>query len=143
MQLRGTEDAANDLERITDYLLQNAPDRAHQPVQRLYDAPSSLLTFPNLGRAGKVHGTRELVIAPRLTSSYTPFGAMSSSLSASCMVRSNGRSGIVLGAKGSLRQSIVRACSARQGCAAPLHPYACVAPLTRPARALCSGFCRS
>jgi plasmid stabilization system protein ParE len=42
MQLRWTEDAANDLERIADYLLLNAPDRAHHLIQRLYDAPSDL-----------------------------------------------------------------------------------------------------
>lgn len=64
MQLRWTQEAANDLERITDYLLTHAPDRAPELVHAVYDAPASLLTFPNRGRPGKKEGTRELVLAP-------------------------------------------------------------------------------
>lgn len=64
MQLRWTEDAANDLERIADYLLIHAHDRAQELVRRVYDAPATLLTFPNRGRSGKREGTRELVLAP-------------------------------------------------------------------------------
>ena len=64
MQLRWTEEAANDLERIADYLLPHAPDRADQLIQRIYDAPSSLLTLPNRGRPGKLRGTREHVLSP-------------------------------------------------------------------------------
>ena len=62
MQLRWTEEAANDLERIADYLVQNTPDRAQELVQRIYDAAGSLLRFPHRGRPGKVKGTRELVL---------------------------------------------------------------------------------
>lgn len=64
MQLRWTEEAANDLERIADYLLIHAPDRAPELVRAVYDAPSNLLTFPNRGRPGKKAGTRELVLFP-------------------------------------------------------------------------------
>jgi toxin ParE1/3/4 len=64
MRLRWTEEAASDLERITDYLLTHAPDRAPVLVQEVYEAPSSLLTFPNRGRPGKKQGTRELVLTP-------------------------------------------------------------------------------
>jgi toxin ParE1/3/4 len=64
MQLRWTEEAANDLERIADYLLLHAPDRAEELLHRVYDAPAALLTFPNRGRPGKREGTRELVLAP-------------------------------------------------------------------------------
>jgi plasmid stabilization system protein ParE len=53
MQLRWTEEAANDLERIADYLLLHAPDRAEELLHRVYDAPAALLTFPNRGRPGK------------------------------------------------------------------------------------------
>ena len=49
MQLRWTEEAANDLERIAEYLLLYAPDRAPRLIQQLYNAPISLLTFPNRG----------------------------------------------------------------------------------------------
>jgi toxin ParE1/3/4 len=33
-------------------------------VRTLYEAPGTLLTFPNRGRAGKKEGTRELVMSP-------------------------------------------------------------------------------
>jgi len=64
MQLRSTEEAANDLERIADYLLLHVPDRASELLGRVYAAPAALLTFPNRGRPGKREGTRELVLAP-------------------------------------------------------------------------------
>jgi plasmid stabilization system protein ParE len=55
---------ANDLERIADYLLIHAPDRAAELVRVVYNAPSTLVTFPNHGRPGKREGTRELVPTP-------------------------------------------------------------------------------
>jgi addiction module RelE/StbE family toxin len=64
MHLRWTQEAANDLEHIADYLLTHAPDRAPELVRAVYDAPSALLTFPNRGRPGKKEGTRELVLTP-------------------------------------------------------------------------------
>jgi len=64
MQLRWTAEAANDLERIADYLLQHAPDRASDLLRRVYNAPAALLDFPNRGRPGKREDTRELVLAP-------------------------------------------------------------------------------
>jgi toxin ParE1/3/4 len=63
MQLRWTEEAANDLERIADYLVQNTPGRAQQLIERIYDAAGSLLVLPHRGRPGKVKGTRELVLS--------------------------------------------------------------------------------
>jgi len=63
MELRWTEEAADDLEGITNYLFANAPGRAEGIVRLLYDAPFGLLTFPYRGRPGKTRGTRELVIA--------------------------------------------------------------------------------
>jgi toxin ParE1/3/4 len=58
------EEAAADLEDITDYLFQNAPERAAELVRGIYNAPAALLTFPYRGRAGKKEGTRELVLSP-------------------------------------------------------------------------------
>ena len=54
MQLRWTEEAAADLNRITDYLFIHAPDRATELIRRVYDAPTALLTFPNRGRPGRI-----------------------------------------------------------------------------------------
>jgi toxin ParE1/3/4 len=64
MQLRWTAEAADDLERIADYPLTHARGRASELVRAVYDAPSTLLTFPNRGRPGKKEGTRELVLSP-------------------------------------------------------------------------------
>ena len=63
MELRWTEEAAADLEHITDYLFQNAPERAAELVRGIYNAPAALLRFPYRGRAGKKEGTRELVLS--------------------------------------------------------------------------------
>jgi plasmid stabilization system protein ParE len=43
MQLRWTEEAADDLEHIVDYLFEQAPDRAAELVRTVYDAPATLL----------------------------------------------------------------------------------------------------
>jgi len=64
MELRWTQEAAADLERIADYLFERTPDRAERLVRALYEAPSSLLTFPNRGRLGKKEGTREVAMSP-------------------------------------------------------------------------------
>lgn len=64
MQLRWSEDAANDLERITHYLFEETPQHAPELVRAVYKAPSVLLTFPHRGRPGKKEGTRELVLSP-------------------------------------------------------------------------------
>ncbi len=64
MQLRWTREAATDLERIADYLIQHVPERAAELVRTVYDAPALLLEFPHRGRPGKKAGTRELVISP-------------------------------------------------------------------------------
>lgn len=64
MQLRWTEEAATDLERIADYLFAHAPERAEKLVRTIYEAPATLLTFPQGGRPGRKEGTRELVLRP-------------------------------------------------------------------------------
>jgi toxin ParE1/3/4 len=64
MQLRWTEAAAADLERIADYLFSHAPERASRLVRSIYEAPVALLSFPHRGRPGKKTGTRELVLSP-------------------------------------------------------------------------------
>jgi toxin ParE1/3/4 len=63
VELRWTEDAVADLERITDYLYENTPQHAPELVRSIYEAPSALLTFPRRGRPGKRETTRELVLS--------------------------------------------------------------------------------
>ena len=91
MQLRWTEEAANDLERIADYLLLHAPDRASELLGRVYAAPAALLTFPNRGRTGKREGTKELASLRCRTLSCTRFETMSCLWSASFTAPSSGR----------------------------------------------------
>ena len=64
MEVRWTEDAVTDLERITDYLFEKTPGHAPQLARAIYNAPSTLVRFPYSGRLGKKRGTRELVLAP-------------------------------------------------------------------------------
>jgi toxin ParE1/3/4 len=64
MELRWTEEAVTDLERITDYLFEKTPGHAPELARAIYNAPAALLRFPYSGRLGKKQGTRELVLAP-------------------------------------------------------------------------------
>ena len=57
MLVRWTEQAASDLEHITDYLFEHAPERAAELVRTVYDSPAGLVTYPNRGRLGKKDGT--------------------------------------------------------------------------------------
>lgn len=63
-ELRWAEEAAADLENITNYLLQTTPERAADLVRGIYNAPFELLAFPHRGRTGRKDGTRELVLSP-------------------------------------------------------------------------------
>ena len=62
MQIRWTPAAVNDLETIADYLCDNAPERAAELVRQIYESPDRLTRFPRVGRAGRRHGTRELIV---------------------------------------------------------------------------------
>lgn len=64
MQLRWSDEAADDLERITNYLFEETPHHAPELVRAIYSAPAALSHFPHRGRPGKKEGTRELVLTP-------------------------------------------------------------------------------
>jgi toxin ParE1/3/4 len=64
MLIRWTAGAADDLERIPDYLFDETPQHAARIIRSLYNAISALKSFPNRGRPGKKPGTRELVVRP-------------------------------------------------------------------------------
>jgi toxin ParE1/3/4 len=64
MQLRWSGEAADDLERITNYLFEEVPQHAPELVRAIYHAPQVLLQSPHRGRPGKKKGTRELVLSP-------------------------------------------------------------------------------
>jgi toxin ParE1/3/4 len=64
MRVRWTTDAADDLERICDYIAETSPDSARRVARTIVEGVASLRAFPNRGRPGRVEGTRELVFAP-------------------------------------------------------------------------------
>ena len=62
MRLRWTPEAANDLESISDYLLEQHPQLAQPTVRRIYAEIKELSRLPVRGRMGRELGTRELVL---------------------------------------------------------------------------------
>ncbi len=63
MRIHLTDPAARDLESIEAYIRQDNPPAAIRTVIRLLDAIEGLAEFPNIGRPGRVAGTREMVIS--------------------------------------------------------------------------------
>ena len=64
MRLRWTKLASQDLDDIAEYIGQDSPAAACRVVLELMErAESALVTHPAAGRAGRLLGTRELVIA--------------------------------------------------------------------------------
>jgi plasmid stabilization system protein ParE len=74
MRLRWTEQAADDLERIADYLLLHAPVRAADLVRAVYEAPATLLRFAAVQGRRRALESSFSRLSP--TSSCTPFEAM-------------------------------------------------------------------
>ena len=64
MRLRWTKLASQDLDDIAEYIGQDSPAAACRVVLELMErAEFTLVTHPAAGRAGRLLGTRELVIA--------------------------------------------------------------------------------
>jgi toxin ParE1/3/4 len=64
MRVRWTTDAADDLERICDYIAQDRPEAARRAALSVVERIGTLEAFPRLGRPGRVPGTRELAFPP-------------------------------------------------------------------------------
>ena len=59
-----TEQATRQLDQAHDYIaLSNSEDVADRIVQKIVSSVQQLAAFPISGRAGRVPGTRELVVA--------------------------------------------------------------------------------
>ena len=54
--------ASNDLEEIVDYILVDNPSAAFNLFETIKQAVEKLQNYPNMGRIGRISGTRELVI---------------------------------------------------------------------------------
>jgi toxin ParE1/3/4 len=63
MKIIWSPQARDDLEEIFNYLLEDNPSAALSVCERIEQQTKLLTNHPNLGRAGRVPGTRELVIA--------------------------------------------------------------------------------
>ena len=63
MRVRWTTDAAEDLERICDFIAKDRPESARRVAETIVQGVGALDTFPERGRRGRVEGTRELVFA--------------------------------------------------------------------------------
>jgi toxin ParE1/3/4 len=62
MRLRWLNLALDDLDEIAGYVSKDNPDAARRMVKRLWEAARTLTGQPEMGRPGRVHGTRELVV---------------------------------------------------------------------------------
>ena len=64
MEVRWSIPAAEDLERICEWIERDNPDAARRVARTIYDKCSSLKSSPNLGRASsRLAGRRELAFA--------------------------------------------------------------------------------
>lgn len=61
MIVKWTKTALASLQNIAEFIEQDNPERAKKFVQEIRGKSKSLETFPSIGRAGRVSGTRELV----------------------------------------------------------------------------------
>jgi toxin ParE1/3/4 len=61
---RWTLTAARDLENVHDYIVADKEDAAIATVARILAGVEALGRHPQLGREGRVRGTRELVVPP-------------------------------------------------------------------------------
>ena len=64
MKIRWSPESAADFAGIIDYVRKQNPSAADRIASTIYDAITSLESFPQRGRVGRTEGTRELVLAP-------------------------------------------------------------------------------
>jgi toxin ParE1/3/4 len=67
MRIRWTTPALRNLETIGDHIARDSPASAARLIARVFHQSDMLATTPNIGRAGRIANTSELVI------SETPF----------------------------------------------------------------------
>ena len=64
MKIRWSPDAAADFAGIVEFIHKQNPSAANRVARTVYESVSSLESFPNRGRPGRVEETRELVLSP-------------------------------------------------------------------------------
>ena len=63
MKVKWVRLALSDLDEAGEFIAQENPEAASRVLKRIWDAVQMLADHPHAGRAGRVPGTRELVIA--------------------------------------------------------------------------------
>ena len=63
MKIKLTKLAAQDLQSTKDYIGQDKPNAALVVMKRVVEAIENIVTFPSMGRAGRVPHTKELVVS--------------------------------------------------------------------------------
>ena len=63
MRILLTDPAIQDLDSIEAYVAEDNPEAAVQSVLRVLEAVEGLAEHPNIGRPGRISGTRELVVS--------------------------------------------------------------------------------
>ena len=76
MTLRLTPTALSDLESLDAYIAEDNPASATAMVDRILTGIEALKRHPELGRKGRVAGTRELVVTPYIVVYRSARGAI-------------------------------------------------------------------
>ena len=63
MKIRWTKKAIKNLEQFERFIAQDKPDAAIETVLNVIHAVEYLVDHPQLGRIGRIHGTRELIVS--------------------------------------------------------------------------------
>ena len=63
MQVRWEEDAIADLVKLRAYIARDNPEAASRIATKIITAANLLTEHPLLGKAGRIHTTRELVVS--------------------------------------------------------------------------------
>ena len=75
MALKWTKTALHNLGNIAEYIAKDNPERARTFIQEVREKTNVLSEFPNVGRAGRVAVTRELVAHKNYIVAYRVKGA--------------------------------------------------------------------
>jgi plasmid stabilization system protein ParE len=62
VHLKWTRPAIGDLKEAGDFIASDNPSAAQRMAERVQEAVEYLLDHPDMGRPGRVSGTRELVV---------------------------------------------------------------------------------
>ncbi len=63
LKLRWLRRAERSLAKAADHIAKENPAAAHRLIQRIRQAGAEIAAYPERGRAGRVPGTREFVVA--------------------------------------------------------------------------------